>query len=127
VIFSSAPGALPLEQRIVNGQRSIFFAHHAHYAAATVADDPATALESLGVASHYLLDTRLMMAWSQALANSGDLDRARFLTARLREFKNPQSADFLAQCVKAPPAGGDLPFQCTPSSHDLGWRDFVRP
>lgn len=127
VIFSSAPGALPLEQRIVNGQRSIFFAHHAHYAAATVADDPATALESLGVASHYLLDTRLMMAWSRALANLGDIDRARFLAARLREFKNPLSADFLAQCLTVDPAVSNLPYQCTPASHDLGWRDFIRP
>jgi hypothetical protein len=121
-IFSSAQGAPPLEQRIAEGQRSVFFAHHAHYAAATVTDQPATALASFDQASHYLLDTRLMMAWARALSDAGDADKARHLAARLREFRNLQSDEFFAECAAAP---RPPPFQCTAPTKALGWRDFV--
>ena len=39
-------------------------------------------------APHYLLDTRLMMAWAKALDEAGDVERARHLAQRLREFRN---------------------------------------
>jgi Virulence factor membrane-bound polymerase, C-terminal/O-Antigen ligase/Protein glycosylation ligase len=130
VIFSSDPGAPPLEQRIADGQRSVFFAHHAHYAAATVADDPARMLASFDQAAHYLLDTRLMTAWAEGLAGAGDLPRARHVADRLREFRNPASAGFFAECAvsegsaAAAPAAS-APFQCQPATQALGWRDFL--
>ncbi|MEO8079434.1 MAG: Wzy polymerase domain-containing protein, partial [Caldimonas sp.] len=40
VIFSPGPGAGPLAERIAEGRRSVLFAHHADYAAATVAAHP---------------------------------------------------------------------------------------
>ncbi|MFZ5511401.1 MAG: Wzy polymerase domain-containing protein, partial [Pseudomonadota bacterium] len=64
-IFDPAEDAKPLEQRIAEGQRSAFFAHHADYAAATVAEHPSEAWSAFGRAPYYLLDTRLMMAWAK--------------------------------------------------------------
>jgi hypothetical protein len=125
VIFSSEAGAPPLEQRIADGQRSIFFAHHAHYAAATVAEEPATALASFDQAAHYLLDTRLMTAWARGLADSGDVERARYVAARLREFRNPASVEFFAECADAASGQAAAPFQCVPPTQPLGWRDFL--
>lgn len=123
VIFAPGEQAAPLSQRIAEGQRSWFFAHHAHYAAATIAEHPSEALPSFASATHYLLDTRLMMAWAKALHEAGDSEKARYIAQRLREFRNPDSADFFAAC-DAPPAGGPLPFQCTPPARDFSYRDF---
>ena len=122
-IFEARRGAAPLEQRIEAGKRSVFFGHHAHYAAATVSDTPAQEMPAFDIATHHLLDTRLMLAWAQAFAQAGDLERARHLAQRLREFRNPASAEFLAACdaprglpsvgaggpapARAPLAGGD--------------------
>ncbi len=127
-IFEARRGAAPLEQRIEAGKRSVFFGHHAHYAAATVSDTPAQEMPAFDIAAHHLLDTRLMLAWTQAFAQAGDLDRARHLAQRLREFRNPASADFMAECDKARSAGlapAAWPFQCTPPSRALTWQDFV--
>jgi O-antigen ligase len=127
-IFAARRGAAPLEQRIEAGKHSLFFAHHAHYAAATVSDTPAQELASFNIATHHLLDTRLMMAWAQAYAQAGDLERARHLAQRLREFRNPVSAEFLAECDKARAEGvatSALPFQCTPPALPLTWQDFL--
>ena len=127
-IFEARRGAAPLEQRIETGKRSIFFGHHAHYAAATVSDTPAQEMPAFDIATHHLLDTRLMLAWAQAYAQAGDLERARHLAQRLREFRNPTSADFMADCDKARSAGlapAAWPFQCTPPSRALTWQDFL--
>ena len=122
VIFSPPAGAAPLADRIADGQRSWFFAHHADYAAATTADRPADALAAFKRAPHHLLDTRLMVAWAEALAQSGDVDRARHLAARLREFRNPNSAEFFAPCADA--ALQPRPFPCEPPERLYTWRDF---
>ena len=122
LIFSPPAAAQPLEERIAAGQGSWFFAHHADYAAATTADRPADALAAFKRAPHHLLDTRLMMAWAQALAQSGDVDRARHLAARLREFRNPNSDEFFAPCASA--ALEPRPFQCEPPARLYDWRDF---
>ena len=120
-IFAPGDDAAPLEQRIASGQRSVLFAHHADYAAATTTDPPSQAMASFAVASHYLLDTRLMMAWADAYAQSGDLDRARHIAARLREFRNPDAKEYFAPCAeKIEP----VPYQCEPPTRALGWRDF---
>jgi len=75
-------------------------------------------------ASHYLLDTRLMVAWAEALAQSGDIERARHLAARLREFRNPAADEFFAPCADA--TLQPRPFQCDAPSRALDWRDFRR-
>ncbi len=137
-IFSAAEGAGPLAQRIARGERSVLFAHHADYAAATTAagDGSGNDLAPFERATHYLLDTRLMMAWAQALARHGEVDEARYLAARLKEFHNAASDSFFAECGAAPspaaPASAALaasapPFQCEAPQRARDWREFVRP
>ena len=124
VVLVYAPGTseAPLAERIADGQRSLLFPHHADYAAATMAEHPGTQMAALQRASHYLLDTRLMTAWAVAYAEQGDLERARHLAERLREFNNPASVEFFAPCKAA---GASAPFQCAPPGRALDWRDFV--
>lgn len=122
VIFAPGEDAAPLAERIADGQRSWLFAHHADYAAATTAEHPSTEMAALKRASHYLLDTRLMTAWAKAYAELGDMDRARHLAQRLREFRNPASAEFFAPCDDT--TVQPKPFQCEPPGTLLDWRDF---
>jgi hypothetical protein len=121
-IFSEDSGLPPLAARIAAGQSSPLFAHHADYAEATVDDPPSRALGALERATHSLLDTRLMIAWSTALAESGQPERARYLVARLREFKKPEAEEFFAPCADATIT--EKPFQCQPEPPGLTWRDF---
>ncbi len=123
VIFAPPAGAAPLDERIAKGEHSFFFAHHAFYAAATTAPLPEQAMAAFPVTTHHLLDTRLMMAWAKALNAQGDVERARHLAARLREFRHRNSESFFAPCAEQP-APRPLPFQCTAPSRGMDWRDF---
>jgi O-antigen ligase len=124
VIFSPREDAEPLAQRIATGQHSIFFAHHADYAAATVATHPSQAMRAFVRAPHFLLDARLMAAWALAFDELGDRDRARFVAQRLHEFRNPQSDEFFARCEAPRAASAPAPFQCAEPEKPLGYRDF---
>ena len=122
-IYSPGTNAAPLNERIAAGQRSLLFGHHADYAAAT-SPDPLPGRElAFRRATHHLLDTRLMQAWAEYLAETGELDKARWLAQRLREFRNPASDDFFAPCADAtsPP-----PFQCQPPQRSHAWREFAQ-
>lgn len=123
-IFEPGDEAKPLEQRIAEGQRSVFFAYHADYAAVTVAEHPSDAWPAFAGATHYLLDTRLMIAWATAFAERGDLEHARNIAQRLREFNNPASAEFFAPCDHPKP-GTTPPWQCQPPARVMDWRDFL--
>jgi len=125
-IFAPGDGAAPLADRIADGQRSWFFAHHADYAAATTAERPSEAMQAFDRAPHYLLDTRLMMAWARAYDEAGDVQRARYLAQRLREFHNPQSEEFFGKCLEPSRAGEPTPFQCVPPDTAYTYRDFRR-
>jgi hypothetical protein len=65
-----------------------------------------------------------MQAWAVALDESGDTDRARYLAARLREFRNDQSEAFFAVCDEAPKPDAKRPFQCEPPSRTYSYLDF---
>lgn len=123
-IFTASDDAMPLSYRIAQGQRSWFFAHHADYADATTAEPPSKAMKAFRRAPHYLLDTRLMLAWAKALAERGDVERARYIAERLKEFRNPDSDEFFAECDKPRAAAQPLPFQCTPSTGSFTYEDF---
>jgi O-antigen ligase len=125
-IFEPAGDERPLPERIADGRKSIFFGHHADYAAVTVAEHPSTAWQSFATAPHYLLDTRLMIAWATAFAERGDLDRARYVAQRLREFKKEDAAEFFAPCSQQPPPV-PLPFQCEQPTRAIDWREFRDP
>jgi len=124
VIFAPPEGSAPLAERVQAGRHSWFFGHHADYAAATVAPHPGQVLSAFETAPHYLLDTRLMTAWANALNEAGDVDRARHLAQRLREFRNPQSEEFFAPCKTPPKDGAPAPFQCQAPLRRYDYRDF---
>jgi Virulence factor membrane-bound polymerase, C-terminal len=133
-IFSAPDGAPPLAQRIASGQRSVLFGHHADYAAATTEGAlPGTdRLAPFERSTHYLLDTRLMMAWSRALAAAGRDDQARAVAQRLREFRNPMADEFFDACEPASAAAaasadaaGGVAFQCEAAVRTPGWREFL--
>ncbi|WP_243651277.1 PglL family O-oligosaccharyltransferase [Rubrivivax gelatinosus] len=127
-IFTSAPGSPPLIERIERGQRSLLFAYHADYAAATTGLVPgADAMQPFESAPHHLLDTRLMTAWASALAARGEMDAARHLAERLREFRNPASREFFAPCDAAAAGAASEPFQCQAPQRVPDWREFFRP
>ncbi|MEP6501972.1 MAG: Wzy polymerase domain-containing protein [Betaproteobacteria bacterium] len=121
-IFLEDAGLPPLAERITSGQTSPLFAHHADYADATTAEPPSRALGALERATHSLLDTRLMIAWATALAESGQAERARYLVARLREFRKDDAVEFFAPCTD--PTVDVKPFQCQTEPKGLTWRDF---
>ena len=124
VIFAPGEAAPSLAQRIVDGRSSVFFAHHADYAAATTSDHPADVMRAFLRAPHYLLDARLLQAWARALDEAGDTQHARYIAQRLREFRNDQSAEFFAPCAAPPAAGKALPFQCLAPTRAFRYEDF---
>jgi O-antigen ligase len=124
-IFAPPLHAAPLAERIEDGEHSWFFSHHADYAAVTTADHPSDKMAAFKGATHYLLDTRLMIAWAKAYAEAGDLNRARNIVARLHEFHNEKSEDFFAECDddEDNPAA-KKPFQCEAPASVLDYPDF---
>lgn len=128
IIYEPPGHAAPLEERIARGQRSLLFAHHADYAAATAFGEPKAPLPESQVlafqrAPHHLLDIRLMIAWSQALAAQGEVDKARWLAARIREFRNPGADEFFEPCADAAQAART--FQCQAPQRSYHWREFT--
>jgi Virulence factor membrane-bound polymerase, C-terminal/O-Antigen ligase len=127
-IYAPPHDAAPLEDRIARGQRSPLFAHHTDYAAATAFGEPKAPLSAsqelaFARAPHHLLDIRLMIAWAQALAAQGEIDRARWIAARIHEFRNPGSDEFFEPCGEA--ARAAAAFQCQAPQRAYHWREFV--
>lgn len=120
VIYAPAEDAQPLNRRIANGQRSLFFAHQADYAAATSFPPGKLALAAARRTAFSLIDARLLMHWSQSLQATGDVQGARYLADRLREFRNPTGDTWFATCLDAAAASA-MP-QCTPASGVVDWR-----
>ncbi|MCE9660504.1 MAG: Wzy polymerase domain-containing protein [Burkholderiales bacterium] len=137
IIFAPPATAAPLDKRIADGRRSILFAHHADYAAATVIEHPSQVMKAFERAPHFLLDARLMLAWAKALDEAGETDKARYVAARLKEFHNDQADEFFAACdpaniaaaraaapASSASAPAPLPFQCSAPTKPLSYRDF---
>jgi O-antigen ligase len=129
VIFAPPADAGPLEHRIALGRRSVLFGHHADYAAATIAEHPGKVMIAFERAPHYLLDTRLMVAWAKAFEENGEHDKARWIADRLREFRNEQSDGFFAACkpaqaASAAAAASAPPFQCQHAARTFRFEDF---
>jgi len=121
-IFAPGSRAAPLEERIESGRRSVFFAHHADYAAVTTAQFPSVEAAGFEVAPHFLLDARLMIAWAKALNERGDVERARYVAERLKEFNHAEGDKFFAACNDA--TTDPLPFQCAPAARSFTFEDF---
>jgi O-antigen ligase len=126
VVIIYEPGGIttPLAERIAHGHESVFFAHQAGYAAVTTGQPAELREAALRTSTHALLDTRLMIAWAEALDQSGQTAQAQHLADRLREFRNPGAKGFFAPC-EAQPAPSPLPYPCQAAPAGLGWRDFT--
>ena len=103
--------------------------HEEGYAAVTSRAQSTDPAHDFDRTTHYLLDSRLMMTWAQALATQGRLDEARYLSARLKEFGKEDAEDFFDACLDAPAASGAAasapPFQCSPPAQPHSWRSYV--
>jgi hypothetical protein len=71
------------------------------------------------------MDSRLMIAYARSLAEHGEVDKARFVVERLKEFRNPMGDGFLAVCKEEPESGDEFPFQCQPPSRHHPWRSLL--
>lgn len=111
-----------LMRRIAEGRQSTLFGHHADRFAGTLALRGQRRLEPYKRVVHEMLDTRLLIAWSQALAENKEVERARFVAARVAEFDDPAARLFFSVCHQRPPF--ELPFQCTPPTREFSFRDF---
>ena len=140
-IFQARGQAAPLAQRVAEGRRSLFFSHHADYAAATNQLPQPDGMAVFDSAKHYLLDTRLMTAWARALAAQGDDNAAAHVAARLREFGAARAPGLFSGCAvpgasasgpagPAPAASAASPpsaWACTPPAKPLDWRTLAQP
>ena len=127
LIFEPGDDKRSLAARVADGQKSVFYNHHADYATVTVIDHPSTKWEAFAGATHVLLDTRLMIAWAIAFAERGDVDHARYLAQRLKEFNKPEAAEFFAPCNEPTSPEAPKPFQCEEPSRPIDWREFRDP
>ena len=119
-IYSPSEDAVPLTARIATGQRSLFFSHQADYAAATSLSTGPVALAAARRTAFNLVDARLLMQWSRSLEATGDIEGARYLADRLREFRNPTGDTWFASCAE--PASAPAMPQCQPASGVIDWR-----
>ncbi|RZL36143.1 MAG: polymerase [Rubrivivax sp.] len=119
-IYAPDERPAPLERRIAAGQRSPFFGHQADYAAATSLPPGPQALAAARRTGFSLIDARLLMHWSRSLETTGDVDGARYLADRLREFRNPTGDSWFESCAN--PASSPVMPQCQPASAVIDWR-----
>lgn len=121
-LYMPGPATASLDDRLGRAQVSPLFRHHGEYALALQAQRPADVLPEIDRAAHAYIDGRLLYAWANALEHTGQDDKARYVAARLREFRLPGAAAFFAPCDD--PAVAVKPFQCLPASPGLTWHDF---
>lgn len=123
-IYAPPVGAGPLETRIQRGQQGLLFTSQADYAAATSLGSGQAALEAARRTAHNLIDVRLMMAWARSLNATGDVDRARYVVQRLREFRSTQAQEWLDECNEPVASGAAKPFQCEPPSRVYSYQEM---
>ncbi|MFG6486685.1 Wzy polymerase domain-containing protein [Roseateles sp. BYS78W] len=119
-IYAPSADAVPLGERITTGQASPLFGHQADYAAATSLPPGPAALAAARRTGFSLIDARLLMHWSLSLQATGDINGARFLADRLREFRNSTGDTWFESC--GAPASGPVMVQCQPASGVVDWR-----
>ena len=120
-----------LQKRIAVGRESLLFGQYADYAAAVSSAQPLRAIDAFPRATHQILDPPLLVAWASAFSESGDVERARYLAQRLKEFK-PNVVDstaYFAPCTRSGDANlravpSALPFQCFKPTRSLEPADF---
>lgn len=125
-IYEPPSGAAPLAQRIATGRHTVWFAYQADYAWVT---DPAPGRTPRPPAEYRrtvynLIDGRLMVAYARSLAAHGQVDKARYVVERMKEFRHAPGQKFLEVC-DTPASTGQLPFQCTPPVKHYTWQQIL--
>jgi O-antigen ligase len=121
-LFAPSDTPSPLDERIHDAQASPLFSYLADYAVATSVQPTPRTLPALKRSAHVLLNEPLLYGWANLLQAQGETDKARYMAARLREFRLPGVASWYAPCDD--PAVTTKPFQCLAPEHPVTWRDF---
>jgi hypothetical protein len=110
---------MPLDERLAAARASRLFAYYADFrqAVAVGAQAPPATFRRARLAA---LDVELLMPWSEALARAGELDAARHLGERVREFGDPRARAWLAACEHTPAP----PVRCGTPARTFTWREF---
>jgi O-antigen ligase len=128
-VYAPHAGAGPLSERIAFSQQMPWWGYQADYAEVNGPDDDEPSLPPARFARtlHNLVDARLMIAYARSLAEHGEVDKARFVVARLQEFRNPAGKAFMAPCAKleASSPAAARPFQCSPPQRQYSWRELL--
>jgi O-antigen ligase len=116
-----------LEDRIALDKKMPWWGYQADYADVTIVeeDEPSRPPDAFKRTLHNLLDARLMMAYARSLAEHGEVDKARYVVERLKEFHNSLSDNFLAACNEPESPEEERPFQCEPPVGTYTWRDVL--
>ncbi len=120
--FQPLDDAQTLEERIQRARASVLFSYEGDEAAAIAFRPTPERLPVIQAASHVLVSGPLLMAWATALNAQGQVDKARYLAARVREFTPPEAEPWFAPCTDLTVT--TKPFQCLPPAVALTWRDF---
>jgi hypothetical protein len=122
VLYDELPAA---DMQYERAQQAWLFGTAADYAYATHFPASAQTLPAVQRAAHLVVDARLMIAWAESLEATGDLDRARYLVARLREFQAPEAKEWLRRC-DAPKDPETVAIKlCGEPSNTFTYRDFL--
>ncbi len=118
-IYSPSPDAPSQEVRIQTARQSLLFGQFGDRFAGTLAPAGQRRLDVFQHIVFEMLDERLLMSWALALAENGQIGKARFLADRLREFDTSSARQFFAVCVEQPHR-----FQCQRSPAAFELADF---
>ncbi len=126
-IYAPRPGAGPLSARIAFGMKQPWWGYQADYADVTGVDDedPSKPPQAFQRTLHNLLDARLMVSYARSLAEHGDVDKARAVVQRLKEFRNSMGDAFLAVCKTQAEPDEETPFQCEPPKGRYTWQELL--
>ncbi|TBO30296.1 hypothetical protein EYS42_11430 [Aquabacterium lacunae] len=125
-VYAPRYGHAPLNDRIESARKRLWFGYQADYAHVNGPDldEAPRPVHDFSRTLHNIVDTRLMVAYARALHAEGQLDKARYVVARLREFKPPRSNAFLKPCFQPEP-GQPLAWQCQPPERSYHWRELM--
>jgi len=123
IVNDSADGE-PVLQRVLRAQqKSRLFSLQADYAAAGLLPPGAEALDAARRTAHVMSDDMILISWANSLVMTGQMDKARYLAQRAREFKTERVKAWMAHCQTVRP-GEPGPFQCQQPAITYSYRDF---
>lgn len=120
-IYTPPKEELPLALRLDAGMRALFFSHYADHAAAITLSPSKQTLAAAERSGRQFIDAKLLIAWANGLIAIGEVDKARYLVARLREFRSREGEEWLQRCANQATAGD---WMCRPPERSYSWRDF---